>query len=497
MRKNYLLNFAMLLSVALTCFACGGTNNEPEPGPNPEQNPLAQLFVDKEEFEFGYKGETKSMNITGNVEWSIEVESGDSEWLEINPAEGKGTKKIEFTAAANEVEEAREVSLILKALETDDADGEENIPAIKIKVSQEAGKIEIDGSKAIEFVDAKFKEALLEVATGDMSNDNYSGHLPQQIDANGDGEISIDEAKNVVQIGVKEKGIESIEELANFPNIEKLFCEGNALTSLDLSANKYLTRLSCSENKLTELNVDNCSQLLLIDCGENELSNINLADNMQLVEFWGIDNKFTEIDFSKCYNLRGVDLDKNKLTKLDFSSNPLVAYIYCQYNQLTELNTSNLSDLQVLLCMANKLTTMDMSSNGRLMQFWCHYNDLESINLENCEALTSFDCASNELTTIDFSDCPAIEYLCCGYNNIESLDVSEVYGLKRLYCHGNVMTALNVTENASLTNVYCGCQKDSDGAEQAITLTISTAQDLKGVFDSEDGFNKGVTLEVI
>ncbi len=58
--------------------------------------------------------------------------------------------------------------------------------------------------------------------------------------------------------------------LGSKPNLQRLFCQGNALTTLDVSGCPKLTDLSCSYNYLTELSLD----------ANKELVNLNIAMNL-------------------------------------------------------------------------------------------------------------------------------------------------------------------------------------------------------------------------
>ena len=61
----------------------------------------------------------------------------------------------------------------------------------------------------------------------------------------------------------------------------ELYCNGNRLTTLDLSRNTELTKIYCDDNPLTELNISNLSKIEEIVFGDNP--EINVIANSQTV----------------------------------------------------------------------------------------------------------------------------------------------------------------------------------------------------------------------
>jgi hypothetical protein len=58
----------------------------------------AELNLSATSLTFAAAGETKSIDVKSNVEWSI---SGQPAWLTVKPASGKGSVKVEVTASEN------------------------------------------------------------------------------------------------------------------------------------------------------------------------------------------------------------------------------------------------------------------------------------------------------------------------------------------------------------------------------------------------------------
>jgi Leucine-rich repeat (LRR) protein len=110
-----------------------------------------------------------------------------------------------------------------------------------------------------------------------------------------------------------------------------LYCNGNQLTNLNVSANTALTYLYCNGNQLTNLNVSANTALTYLDC-----------------EF-------------------------NQLTNLDVSTNTALTQLNCEFNQLTSLDVrnGNNSVLEVFLCSGNSnLTCINVDNSQYSLMNW-------------------------------------------------------------------------------------------------------------------------------
>ena len=67
--------------------------------------------------------------------------------------------------------------------------------------------------------------------------------------------------------------------------LTELYCDGNSLTSLDLSANTQLLSVDCFKNNLVWLNIDNCGELTDLDCTNNNIAKLNIGGCPKLVNF--------------------------------------------------------------------------------------------------------------------------------------------------------------------------------------------------------------------
>lgn len=79
-------------------------------------------------FNFGYEGNTYTLNTKGDASWTVEISSGSAKWLSVSPMSGKGAATITVTAQENTEHSAQSATLTIKSSGADD---------ITIKVNQQ------------------------------------------------------------------------------------------------------------------------------------------------------------------------------------------------------------------------------------------------------------------------------------------------------------------------------------------------------------------------
>jgi hypothetical protein len=231
------------------------------------------------------------------------------------------------------------------------------------------------------------------------------------INTNGDTEIQVLEAQPFTgAIEVGNLGINTLTGIEVFTSLTTLDCNGNNLTSLDVSSNTALTRLKCC-------------------C--NQISSLDVSLNIALIE---------------------LNCQANQLTSLDVSSNTLLEELVFFYNQISILDVSSNIHLEVLQCHGNQLSVLDVSSNTQLEDLRCSGNDLSTLDVSNNPLIRNLSCSGNNLTGLDVSNNPSLGYLSCAYNLLTSLDLSLNSSLYALYCENNQLTSLNVKNG---NNVNC------------------------------------------
>ena len=313
-----------------------------------------------------------------------------------------------------------------------------------------------------------------------------------------DGRLTDSELADVTTIYVNYRGIESLQGIEHFTALQVLYCSGNQLTSLDLSANTALRELYCYGNQLTSLDLENntalqrlecygcplgaldisaCPNLWMLNCNYCQLTTLDITNSRWLTELYCNDNQLTSLDLenntllqrlecngcplgtldlSACTDLQMLNCSNCQLTTLDVTNNGSLTELYCGDNQLTELNLENNTALQLLECYGSPLGTLDLSSCPDLWKLYCSNCQLTTLNVTNNGWLTELYCGDNRLTSLDLENNTALQRLECYGCPLESLDLSACPDLQMLNCNNCHLTTLNVSANSSLTELYCG-----------------------------------------
>ena len=208
-----------------------------------------------------------------------------------------------------------------------------------------------------------------------VPDDTFREYLLKQFDKDHNGTLYPAERYAVTEIDVNSKNITSLKGIEFFPNLKKLNCGHNRLTSLDVSKNTVLQELVCWENQLTSLDVSQNTALQKLVCWENQLTSLDVSQNTALQEL-------------SCFY--------NRLTSLDVSKNTELTYLNCSYNRLKELDVSKNTELTYLDCSYNRLTELDVSQNTKLTELYFVANQLTSLQADNCTNLTELYTGSNK-----------------------------------------------------------------------------------------------------
>ena len=171
------------------------------------------------------------------------------------------------------------------------------------------------------------------ITDANVPDKTFREYLLKRFDKDGNGVLTPAERYAVTEIDVNDKNITSLKGIEFFPNLKKLNCGHNRLTSLDVSKNTVLQELVCWENQLTSLDVSKNTELTYLKCSYNRM---------------------TELDVSKNTELTYLDCSYNRLTELDVSQNTKLTELYFVSNKITSLQADNCTNLTVIFTGSNK-----------------------------------------------------------------------------------------------------------------------------------------------
>ena len=122
--------------------------------------------------------------------------------------------------------------------------------------------------------------------------------------------------------------------------LEYLYCSHNDLEQLDVKNSKWLRELDCSKNELTVLDVDviHKPNLVRVECQNNQLTSLILGQNKLLKKLNCANNQLTQLNLNNMNSLKELKCQNNQLTALDVSSSPNLTTLVLKNNHLTSLN---------------------------------------------------------------------------------------------------------------------------------------------------------------
>ena len=360
------------------------------------------------------KGGTVDLNLETNIEYSVLIPEEAKNWISM--VESRAIRQETITLSINE-NDGDERSATIRFVDNN----KNNLASIEI--NQEKGEIDVDPTDP---------STIPSDMTKAFPDEIFRSYVLNNFDTNRNGIISEEEALNIKKIDVANKQISSLEGIQYFPNLDYLSCNGNQLTSLDVSGCTALTCLNCYSNALTSLDVSKNTALTELRCDHNsELTSLNISKNTSLTYLNCEYNHLTSLDVSGCTALTRLNCYNNALTSLDVTKNTALTMLYCSGNPLTSLDVSKNTALTTLYC-KNQLTTLDVSKNTKLTFLMCDDNQLTSLDVSMNTELTYLYCEFNELTVLDVSKNTALTILLCRMSTLKTLYIKKGYNLSNL-----------------------------------------------------------------
>ncbi|MCI2228605.1 T9SS type A sorting domain-containing protein [Polaribacter sp. MSW13] len=157
------------------------------------------------------------------------------------------------------------------------------------------------------------------------------------INLNGDSEITMAEAQATTELIMNGIGIADLTGIEAFINLTLLDVPNNNLTTIDVSNNTNLTRLHCGSNQLTILDVSDISTLEQVHCQNNQLVELNVANgnNSNFIYMKAYNNPSltciqVDAGFSPPANSGQYNVGWTKDNQTSYSENciPSVYYVY-------------------------------------------------------------------------------------------------------------------------------------------------------------------------
>jgi hypothetical protein len=185
---------------------------------------------------------------------------------------------------------------------------------------------------------------------------NFNAYLLENFDSNGDGFISLSEAKKVRKMDCSDRNIQSLKGIEKFVNLESLNCSNNRIDELDLRDNKKLkTLISVDYNehiaqvKIPDANF-NAFLLEHFDTNRDGFISVLEARNVTILNCSGKMIESLE-GIEKFANLEYLDCSDNRLEELELRYNKKLERLIC---------TDNKAGLIIYIGMSSPLRNKDL-----------------------------------------------------------------------------------------------------------------------------------------
>ena len=289
-------------------------------------------------------------------------------------------------------------------------------------------------AQIVNIPDVNFKAHLLAANSSTQIALDATGNWVT-IDTNGDNEIQLTEAQNVLSLSIYEPNILDLTGITSFSNLAHLSISANQMWSLDLNA---LT-------SLTSLQIGNMPNLLSLQI--NGLTNLEYLNLNSL-------NMLSTLNINNLTNLKNLFCFTTNISTLNFGAFTQITEMYLVFNRITNLNLNGFTNLTKLNCSYNLISNLTLIGANNLTELICSGNQLTSLN-GLATTLTKLDCSFNQMSSLDVSPLPNLIDFNCMNNQLTSINVNGLNNLQQLNCNGNKLTSLNISGLSSLMHLSC------------------------------------------
>lgn len=372
------------------------------------------------------KGEQKEFFLYGVPErFTVEWTSSNKEVAEVTTSQylnkEKGQEKIQVSLLAK-----KEGNATLTATITCPKN---KVKKLLLHVTVKEGGATPDPQGNIQFQDANLQRMILEAKP--------------DVDADKDGEISLKEAKTVVELKLgfetkeevtPDKKITSLEGLQYFTNLE----------SLDLK-NQFVSEAQP---------IEKLSNLIYLRLAGNELKAINLTELTKLEDLRLFGNKqLKEIDLSRCLYLKGLYLQDTSIKELDLTKHKKLELALLNRSKLERVTFDGLPLLENISLVENNLTELSATHLPKLKELHANSNRLTKVTLDGVPSLERLNLYKNQLTDIQFPKLPKLMFLFLFDNQLKAVDLSNLPMLFTFAVSSNPLVELDFSKNPIIRNL--------------------------------------------
>ena len=199
------------------------------------------------------------------------------------------------------------------------------------------------------------------------------------------------------------------------------------LSQLDLTGMKQLRDLSCEGNSITSLNLSDCRNLVTLVCNNNQLSALDVSGLDKLEVLTCFSNDLSSLNLTGCTSLRSLDCSVNpKLSIADFPRS--LTSLNCSSCSFSQIETPKLPLLTNLTCDGNQIGTLDLSAQTKLTAINCSNNKIKQLDFNNCVNLLDVVIAGNPINGgISFANCNNLRYVSVNNTKLDACALNDMY----------------------------------------------------------------------
>ncbi|WP_099225085.1 LapB repeat-containing protein [Listeria costaricensis] len=242
----------------------------------------------------------------------------------------KETVQGEHTATEKETQE-ESIVVEEKSLEESQHSGNESTASSNVEFvsdhTNNSGKVLKNTSEEAKTFNDWFPDARLAAA---VANELHY--------ASPNEEVTREKLATLDSLDVRNQSITDMTGVEYLTGLYSLYCNGNRLSSLDVSANTKLVSLNCADNNLTNLDLSNNPLLVKLFCNNNRLSSLDLSNNPNVAEVHAVENLISQTDFSQNTSLKSLYINENRLTSLDLSASNQLQTVIADDNQIMDFS---------------------------------------------------------------------------------------------------------------------------------------------------------------
>lgn len=263
------------------------------------------------------------------------------------------------------------------------------------------------------------------------------------LDANKDGEISIEEA---LTVNALDFGHESKEEMGEEEKI--YFING-------LEEFKNLDTLNLKNQFIKDASpLYRLIKMSALNLGGNDIDQIDLSNMRFLEDLRAYGNhRLTSIDLSYNIELKELYLQSTGIKNIDISMLSKLKLALLNNGELETVNFAGLKSLERIDMVKNKLTTIDASNTPKLKELHANGNAIKNITLAGNPVLERLNVYDNQIETIDLSNCPKLSYLFIFDNKIATLNLGSLPELKQCFVSNNPLKTLDFQVNPLIFSI--------------------------------------------